>query len=391
MRRKVVRLKALSKSSKPLLTIRNLKVNFYTYAGIVKALDGIDLEVRKGDTLGLVGETGCGKSVTALAIMRLVPDPPGKIVEGEINFAGEDLLKKSEDEMRKVRGNLITMVFQDPTTFLNPVMTVGEQVAETLIIHRDLRKELLDERIQELQSRLTEADPSSKETQSLKQQIDHISNLKPGQFRVSKGELKRLALRRAVELLATVKLPDPEGVIKEYPHELSGGMRQRVIIAMAIACGPKLLIADEPTTALDVTIQAQILDLLSELKHTADLSIMIITHDLGIVAETCNRVAVMYAGNIIEVAETSRLFENPLHPYTKALLKAIPKISAHITELESIQGSVPNLIDPPTGCRFHPRCPYAMDICKQEKPLLEEIEPGHLVACYLHSAKGHRK
>ncbi|MGP8069748.1 MAG: ABC transporter ATP-binding protein [Candidatus Bathyarchaeia archaeon] len=370
--------------SEPLLIIRNLKVNFYTYAGVVKALDGIDLELRKGETLGLVGETGCGKSVTSLAIMRLVPDPPGRIDEGEILLRGKDLLKLSENEMREVRGNIITMVFQDPTTFLNPVMTMGEQVAETLLIHRDLRKDLLNERVKQFSDQLEKADPSSKEAETLKTKLKGLRSMDPTKFRASRRDLKQVAMRRTIELLRTVRLPEPEAVVTKYPHELSGGMRQRVIIAMAIACRPELLIADEPTTALDVTIQAQILDLLNDLKQTVGLTSMFITHDLGVVAECCDRVAVMYAGNIVEVAYTDRLFQKPLHPYTEAMLRAIPKVAGRRAELESIRGSVPNLIEPPSGCRFHPRCPFVMDVCKKLKPELVEVEPGHEVACFLH-------
>jgi peptide/nickel transport system ATP-binding protein len=366
------------------LTIRGLKVNFYTYAGVVKALDGVNLEIRQGETLGLVGETGCGKSVTSLAIMRLVPDPPGKIDEGEILLQGKDLLKLSENEMRDVRGNIITMVFQDPTTFLNPVMTVGEQVAETILVHRDLRKEILEETIANLTDELHATNPASDQAKQLKR-IDGLKGLEPSRFHVSKHDLKEAAMKRTIELLKTVRLPEPEVVVKQYPHELSGGMRQRVIIAMAIACHPQLLVADEPTTALDVTIQAQILDLLNDLKDTVGLSSMFITHDLGVVAETCDRVAVMYAGNIVEVASTDLIFDHPLHPYTQALLRAVPKVTERRTVLESISGSVPNLIEPPTGCRFHPRCPFVMDACKTKKPELIEIEPGHTVACFLHT------
>lgn len=374
--------------SEPLLVIRNLKVNFYTYAGVVKALDGINLELRRGETLGLVGETGCGKSVTSLAIMRLVPDPPGKIDEGEILFRGKDLLKLSEGEMRSVRGNTVTMVFQDPTTFLNPVMTVGEQVAETLLVHRDLRKDLLDERVKELSEKLQKANPSP-ESETLNAEIEELMKIDPAKFHASRRDLKKVAMRRSVELLRTVRLPEPESVIKQYPHELSGGMRQRVIIAMAIACHPELLIADEPTTALDVTIQAQILDLLNDLKRTVGLTSMFITHDLGVVAESCDRVAVMYAGNIVEVAQTERLFEKPLHPYTEAMLRAIPKVTERKTELESVRGSVPNLIEPPQGCRFHPRCSFVMDICRKLKPELVKVEQEHLVACFLHTKEEH--
>jgi oligopeptide/dipeptide ABC transporter ATP-binding protein len=376
----------LTITSEPLLEIRNLKVNFYTYAGVVRALDGINLKIRKGETLGLVGETGCGKSVTSLAIMRLVPDPPGKIEAGEIMLRGEDLLKKSEEAMRKVRGNDGTMVFQDPSTFLNPVMTIGDQISETLLIHRDLRKDLQEERIREKSDSLAKTTPQSDAARILREEIKSLE-LSPANARVSRRELKRIALKKSVELLRTVRMAEPESALRQYPHELSGGMRQRVIIAMAIACGPELLIADEPTTALDVTIQAQILDLLNELKLTVGLSVMFITHDLGIVAETCEEVAVMYAGNIVEVAETNRLFENPLHPYTQALLRAIPKISERKNELESISGSVPNLIDPPNGCRFHPRCPFVMEVCRKFKPESEEVELDHFVACHLHTLR----
>jgi len=373
----------------PLLIIRNLKVNFYTYAGVVKALDGINLDLRKGETLGLVGETGCGKSVTSLAIMRLIPDPPGKIDEGEILLRGKDLLKLSDGEMRSVRGNTITMVFQDPTTFLNPVMTIGEQVSETLLVHRDLRRDLLEERVTELSEKLEKAKPSSQDAEALKAELEGVKKMEPAKFHASRRDLKKVAERRSIELLRTVRLPEPEAVVKQYPHELSGGMRQRVIISMAIACHPELLIADEPTTALDVTIQAQILDLLSDLKQTIGLTSMFITHDLGVVAESCDRVAVMYAGNIVEVADTERLFEKPLHPYTQAMLRAIPKVTERKTELESIEGSVPNLIEPPRGCRFHPRCPFVMDSCRKLKPELVEVEPGHSVACFLHTEKEH--
>ena len=369
--------------SEHLLEIRNLKVNFYTYAGVVKALDGINLKIRRGETLGLVGETGCGKSVTSLAIMRLLPDPPGKIDDGEIMLRGEDLLKKSEEEMRRVRGNIITMVFQDPTTFLNPVLTIGDQVSETLLIHRDLKRDLYEEHIAKLSDRLAKIDPLSERARKLRERIEALEKLPQARFRVSRRALKRIALKKAVELLRTVRLAEPEGVIEQYPHQLSGGMRQRVIIAMAIACNPELLIADEPTTALDVTIQAQILDLLNELKRSVGLSVMIITYDLGIVAETCDSAAVMYAGNIVEGAKTKRLFENPLHPYTQALLRAIQRISERKSELESIGGSVPNLIDPPGGCRFHPRCPIAIEECAKIEPELIEYAPGHYAAYHL--------
>ena len=330
----------------PLLAVHNLKVNFYTYRGVVKAIDGIDMEIAKGETLGLVGETGSGKSVTALSLIRLIPEPPGRIEEGKIILQGEDLLQKSESEMRKVRGARIAMVFQDPSTFLNPVLTIGDQIIETLLVHDVV------------------AGP----------------NLKG-------KALKQKAKENAIRLLTQVKMPDPTGALKKYPDELSGGMRQRAMIAIAVACRPDLMIADEPTTALDVTIQAQILELLNELKRQEGLSMLMITHDLGVVAETCDRVAVMYGGNIVEVGPTSRIFENPLHPYTKALLNSIPRMGTKLERLESIKGTVPNLISPPGGCRFHPRCPMAMDVCSVNKPVLLEIEDRHSVACFLFPEK----
>ena len=305
------------------------------------------------------------------------------------SYSGKDLLKLSDGEMRSIRGNTITMVFQDPTTFLNPVMTIGEQVSETLLVHRDLRRDLLEERVTELSEKLEKAKSSSQDAEALKVELEGLKKMEPAKFHASRRDLKKVAKRRSIELLRTVRLPEPEAVVKQYPHELSGGMRQRVIISMAIACHPELLIADEPTTALDVTIQAQILDLLSDLKQTIGLTSMFITHDLGVVAESCDRVAVMYAGNIVEVADTERLFEKPLHPYTQAMLRAIPKVTERKTELESIKGSVPNLIEPPRGCRFHPRCPFVMDNCRKLKPELVEVERGHSVACFLHTEKEH--
>lgn len=328
--------------SETLVAISDLKVNFYTYRGVIRALDGINLEIRKGETLGVVGETGSGKSVTALSIIRLVPDPPGKIDGGTILLNGQDLLKKSNSEMLKIRGGSIAMVFQDPSTFLNPVITIGDQISETVIFHQS------------------------------------------DEFKLKGKALKRKVKERTIELLKMVRMPDPVGVLKKYPHELSGGMRQRAMIAMAIACRPQLLIADEPTTALDVTIQAQILDLLNGLKEKIGSSILMITHDLGIVAETCDRAAIMYAGNIVELGPTRLIFENPLHPYTKALLKAIPKINESRKDLEMIPGSIPNLLAPPSGCRFHPRCPHAMQKCSVEKPKFLEMENEHFVACYLY-------
>jgi peptide/nickel transport system ATP-binding protein len=322
-----------------LISIRGLKTNFYTYAGVVKALDGIDLDIYKNETLGLVGETGCGKSVTALSIIRLIQWPPGRIDEGSITFEGRDLLKLSNNDMRQVRGNKISMIFQEPMTSFNPVFTVGDQIAEVLILH---------------------------------QKMD-----------------KKTAWAKAIEMLTFTGVPAPERVAKSFPHELSGGMLQRAMISMALACKPMLLIADEPTTALDVTIEAQILELMKDLKAKTDSSILLITHDLGIIAEMCDRVGVMYAGNIVELGAVTSIFKKPAHPYTNGLICAIPTLATKKDcKLEMIPGSVPNLVFPPPGCRFHPRCSKAMDVCKKDKPKVTEIEPGHFVACHLYDQKG---
>ena len=317
-----------------LLSIRNLRTYFFTEDGIVKAVDGISLEIDKKEAVGLVGESGCGKTVTALSIMRLVP-PPGKIVSGKILFKGEDLLKKSEDEMRKIRGNRISMIPQDSVSSLNPVLTIGEQIAEVIRLHQGLNR--------------------------------------------------REAKRKVVEMLELVGIPSPSKRMNEYPHQLSGGMRQRVMIAMALACNPELIIADEPTTALDVTIQAQILDVMKNMIKEFGCSLLLITHDFGVVAEMCDKVIVMYAGNIVEYAHTKALFKNPKHPYTHGLLNSIPKIDANIKRFKAIDGTVPNLIDPPAGCKFHPRCPYAREICSKQKPQIVEVEPGHFVSCWMYS------
>lgn len=323
------------KMSDIILSIKGLKTNFYTYAGVVKALDGIDLDVYKGETLGLVGETGCGKSVTALSIMRLIRWPPGKIDDGNIIFEGKDILKLPDKEMRSIRGNKISMIFQEPMTSLNPVFTIGEQISEVLILHQHMNK--------------------------------------------------RNAWLKAIEMLSFTGIPSPERIALNHPHELSGGMLQRAMIAMALACQPDLLIADEPTTALDVTIQAQILELIRDLKTKSNASVLIITHDLGVVAETCDRIGVMYAGNIVELCKVQDVFTSPKHPYTMGLIKSIPRMSQKPGErLDTIPGSVPNLIYPPGGCRFHPRCSKVMDICKTEKPRVCEVESGHFVACHLY-------
>jgi len=316
-----------------LVEIRDLRTHFYTEDGIVPAVDGVNLYIKRGETLGVVGESGCGKSVTSLSIMRLIPNPPGKIVGGEILFEGEDLLKKSEAAMRKIRGNEISMIFQEPMTSLNPVYTIGDQLTEAIQLHQGLSR--------------------------------------------------KDALAKAIEMLRLVGIPLPERRVKEYPHQLSGGMRQRVMIAMALSCNPKLLIADEPTTALDVTIQAQILELMKRLKKELGMAIMLITHDLGVVAEMCERVVVMYGGKVVEEADVVSLFKNPLHPYTEGLLRSIPRMDQETEKLHVIEGVVPNPLHMPKGCRFHPRCPYATDKCREAQPELEQVAPGRFVACFL--------
>lgn len=320
-----------------LLEVRGLKTQFFTEAGVVRAVDGVDFVVRRGEVLGLVGESGCGKSVTSLSVMKLV-SRPGEIVEGEILFDDEDLVKKRESEMLHVRGNRISMIFQQPTSCLNPVFRVGAQLAEVLHIHE----------------------------------------------KASKAEGKK----RAVELLEMVGIPEPESRVDAYPHELSGGMAQRVMIAMALACLPELLIADEPTTALDVTIQAQILDLIDNLQAQMDTSVILITHDLGVVAEMCDRVDVMYAGRIVEEADVVDLFQDPKHPYTEALIGSTPVLGQAEKELVAIPGTVPNLIDLPSGCKFAPRCTarieHDLEICTRQEPEIKEVAPGHKVRCWLY-------
>ena len=327
-------MKKLNLSGEPLLSIRNLHTYFFTHRGMVKAVDGVDLNIRKKETLGLVGESGCGKSVTALSIMRLISNPPGRITEGEIFFAGEDLLRKSHQQMRKMRGSKISMIFQEPMTSLDPVFTVGHELTETLLLHQNLSKQE--------------------------------------------------AREGAVEMLKLVGIPEPERRMEEYPHQLSGGMQQRVMIAMALSCNPSLLIADEPTTALDVTIQAQILALIKDLKGKLGTSVLLITHDLGVIAETCQQVAVMYAGRIMESAQVDDLFSEPLHPYTTALNSSIPQIDSTARRLKIIPGMVPSLINPPSGCRFHPRCCQVMSVCSEKEPPLMEIRNGHWVRCWLY-------
>jgi len=319
----------------PLLEIKNLKTHFFTDQGTAKAVDNVGLSISRGETMAVVGESGCGKTMLALSILRLVPDPPGRIVAGEILFDGQDLLSLSERQMQTIRGNRISMIFQEPMTSLNPVFKIGEQVAEVIRLHQ--------------------------------------------------GKNKKEALSMAEDMLGMVGIPNPKERINSYPHEMSGGMRQRVIIATALACDPDLILADEPTTALDVTIQAQILELMLKLKKRKNSSILLITHDLGIVAQTCARAAVMYAGKIVEQSLVADLFEKPLHPYTKGLLQSIPRLDRQDEKLVPIQGMVPSLMDLPKGCGFHPRCPRAFDQCRQEPPALVEVEGGRLVRCWLYS------
>jgi oligopeptide/dipeptide ABC transporter ATP-binding protein len=319
-----------------LLEVNNLQTHFPTRAGLVRAVDGVSFYIDKGELLGLVGESGCGKSITALSVMRLIA-PPGKIVGGEISFDGKNLLKLSDSEMRAIRGDDIAMIFQDPMTSLNPVFTVGEQIAEALRLHRKLSR--------------------------------------------------KAARAGAIEAMREVSIPDPARRIDDYPHQLSGGMRQRVMIAMALACDPKLLIADEPTTALDVTIQAQILELLDELRKNRELAVLLITHDLGVVAEVADRVAVMYTGRIVEESPVEELFARPRHPYTEGLLRSVPKLTtaaaAKAERLETIEGTVPSPTDLPPGCHFAPRCPYRLPRCTSEEIPLYNLEGGVRVRCVL--------
>jgi peptide/nickel transport system ATP-binding protein len=317
-----------------LLQVKDLQTSFFTPEGEVRAIDGVSFEIGEGKTLGLVGESGCGKSVTSLSIMRLIPSPPGKIVGGEIFYRGRDLLRLNNEAMRRIRGNEISMIFQEPMTSLNPVFTVGNQIGEAIKLHQGLGK--------------------------------------------------RETRQKTIEMLRLVKIADPESRVDSYPHQLSGGMRQRVMIAMALSCNPSLLIADEPTTALDVTIQAQILELMKELQQKiGGMALLLITHDLGVVSEQADNVAIMYAGKIVERSSTRAIFNRPYHPYTVGLLNSLPGIGGlKKKRLDAIPGMVPSPLHLPSGCRFRDRCPRAQEICAQTEPPLEEKEPGHTVACY---------
>jgi peptide/nickel transport system ATP-binding protein len=323
--------------TQPLLSIEGLKTHFKTDDGMIHAVDGVDLAIQRGETLGVVGESGCGKTVTAMTVMKLVAMPPGKIVAGRILWQGRDLVPLGPDEMRSIRAREIAIVFQEPMTSLNPVYSIGEQIAEVIRLHE--------------------------------------------------GVGNREALDKTIEMLKLVHISNPERRVHDYPHQFSGGMRQRVMIAMALSCRPKLLIADEPTTALDVTIQAQILELLGELKEKFGMAVMLITHAMGVIAETAQRVAVMYAGKVVEEAPVASLFASPLHPYTQGLIRSIPRVDTAATDkkrLEAIGGVVPSLLDPPPGCRFAARCKYARAICTEETPPLREVKAGHKVACVLY-------
>lgn len=378
----------LQMDSNLVLDVKNLVTNFYTYEGVVKALDGVTVQLKRGDTLALVGETGCGKSVTAKSIMRLV-DSPGKIEGGQVLFMDEDedgkpyvrdLLRASEDEMRRIRGNKIAIVFQDPATYPNPVFRIGDQIAEVIMLHQDLRLEILEDKIQQLEDAEKHADELT--VDDIGARLEELRSQLDDPPQPTEAELKVAAKRKAIEMLNLVRMPSAAEIANQYPHELSGGMRQRALIAMSLSCNPKILIADEATTALDVTVQAQVLKLLNDLKKELDASIIIITHDLGVVAETCNMVAVMYAGVVVEYANTDELFSDPIHPYTSGLLRAIPKLTEKVERLTQIKGTVPNLINPPTGCRFHPRCEFATEQCAKERPPREEMKPGHWVECW---------
>ncbi len=324
-------------NKEPLLEVKNLKTYFYSGGNVVKAVDDVSFKVFQGETLGVVGESGCGKSITNMSLARLVECPPGKYEGGEILFDGQDMLKISDAEMRKIRGNKISYIFQEPMTSLNPVFKIGYQIEEVLMLHQNMNKEE--------------------------------------------------ARKQAIHALDMVRIPNPERIVDEYPFALSGGMRQRVMIAMALACSPKLLIADEPTTALDVTIQAQVLDLMNNLKKEIDTSIIFITHDLSVIAEMADRVMVMYAGKVVELADVNTIFENPLHPYTRGLIGSRPDMSTNSSRLNVIPGNVPDLSDLPEGCSFNPRCDKVCEMCHHGVPELVEVEPGHFVRCFVTGGK----
>ena len=330
----------MATTAEPLLAVTNLKTQFFTQDGVVKAVNGVSFQLMPGETLGIVGESGCGKSITAMSIMRLIPTPPGKIVDGEVLFQGKDVLKMNDQQLRGIRGNDIAMVFQDPMTSLNPVLTVNRQIGESLELH--------------------------------------------------KGMSKSESRARAIELLKMVGIPNAEQRVDQYPHQFSGGMRQRVMIAMALSCDPMLLIADEPTTALDVTIQAQILDLMKKLQQERGTAVILITHDLGVVAGMSDRVQVMYAGTIAETADTYELFGNPRHPYTLGLMKSIPRLDSVGSKLDPIRGLPPDLVDLPDMCPFSPRCDFSEEVCERKAPVLREVKPGHKITCHFNIVNGEK-
>jgi peptide/nickel transport system ATP-binding protein len=377
-----------------LMEIRNLYLNFYTYDGVVRALDGVNLDIKRGEILGLVGETGCGKSVTSLSTLAMVITP-GMIEGGEINLnTGDgqrrDILNMTEQQLLETRGANIAMIFQEPRSALNPVYSVGDQIGEVYSHHR--MEEIIKESLADLETDLKKArglrrrrinftismlEKTLNNPKSL--QVKFVSRIPL--IKRYQNKLKQVIKRNTIELLRLLRIPDPDRVIDMYPHELSGGMAQRVVIAMALTCNPTMLIADEPTTSLDVTVQSQILFLIKELKQKLGSSVLYVTHDLGVVAEVCERVAVMYAGNVIEIADVMSFFKKPLHPYASALLESIPRPGRKFV---TIPGTVPSLISPPKGCRFHDRCKFAVEKCPLMKPELVEVEKGHFVACHLY-------
>lgn len=397
-----------------LLEVQDLVLRFYTYAGVVKALEGVNLYLKKKETLGIVGETGCGKTMTGLSILSLVP-PPGKIESGKVMFQNGDesieLLSQKDATLRDIRGKDISIIFQEPGASLNPVYTVGNQIAEVLLLHR--KRELCErvlaqiekEELEKKERKRKKIEKEIKDEITRKRKLEKLERQKNGMEKkiyrtmlkhpnaISLKFFKRIPIigryrrlkietkKEVVKILRELEIADPERVVDMYPHELSGGMQQRIVIGIALACNPTVLIADEPTTSLDMTVQAQILDLIRRLKEKFGSSIMYITHDMGVVAELCDRVAVMYAGNVCETAEVKEIFKNPMHPYTKALLESIPRPGE---AFKSISGTVPGLIDPPSGCRFHPRCPFAKVECTEAMPKMNEVKKEHFVACYLY-------
>jgi peptide/nickel transport system ATP-binding protein len=374
-------------TEEPLVYIDDLVLNFYTYEGVVQALDRIQLYIMEGETLGVVGETGCGKSMTGLSELRLIP-PPGKIEGGKIFLKKDgkwlDILRQKEGYLRKIRGNDVSMIFQDPKSALNPVYTVKDQIGEAISLHRpeELCEKLLADckegkiKLSNLEKKMLEKMKNNPRALTVRyaSKIPFLRSFK----KKFNAEIKN----EVVRILKDMRIPDPERVAEMYPHELSGGMAQRVVIAIALSCNPRLLIADEPTTNLDVTVQLQILALIKELKAKYHMTVLHITHDMGVIAEMCDRVVVMYAGNVVEMANVYEIFKNPLHPYTKALMECIPRPGC---AFKSIEGTVPSLINPPSGCRFNDRCPYAMDVCVTQKPDFIKAKEGHFVHCHLYA------